>query len=660
MIKSRFGLLDQVESIPLETKKRLKKKYNNDEQGGNNKKYIETTYSELKSLRNEGKLVPGTLYRITDYQCTTSQENTKSANHQFDIIVQAVSENILSEDAKAIQHKGIDETAKGKYTRYDSSNIKFVEYITINNITYAKYEGPGILDSVSHIISVLFDVNNIIFNEFDLIVNKYYFVPQFIKIDSEQYHVANSDADVISFNNDIRGYFYDSNLAAWELKYCIDNNEDRFIWAKNLYLSPVSHNKCIKVVADHNENYIYVRQTQLDNENGLAWVYSGVGDEKNIKEFSEINNINDELLNLEDIIYTNSENLYVGETINIQGTSLTIVDFSEEGRGVIYKMIDEYDNECPYDFKNIMFYRTGSTIRKIYNYFDVDNNIYLYTFSWIGDDYIYDLSILGQTLETDEGSREGVFGNIIKECSAIKLEYYKNEFCFALPNNVIISHFEYDDGYFYGCFGNILEYNCISNTFGDSCKYNKLGSESSNNIFGTNCRNNNFDCFCSNNNFGKDCYNNTFGVSCSNNIFGNNCYNNTFEASCYYNKFSDYCNNITFENNCRENEFGHDFMDVILENGCDSIRFGSSTLVHYVKNIKISAGCEHLWIYSNNDINATDNNRLRNVYIAQGIKGTYSNPVRISIPGRNLEYETKVAKDSHGDLQIYCEADLVN
>ena len=54
-----------------------------------NKKYVDDTvkdniatqikYAELKALRDAGMLVPGRQYRITDYTCTTTQANTKSA-----------------------------------------------------------------------------------------------------------------------------------------------------------------------------------------------------------------------------------------------------------------------------------------------------------------------------------------------------------------------------------------------------------------------------------------------------------------------------------------------------------------------------------------------------------------------------------------------------
>ena len=122
-----------------------------------------TTYSNLVKLRDSSQLKPGTFYRITDYKTTTTQKETKSAGHLFDIIVTALSENTLSEEASAI-----------KSTRDD--------------------------------------------------------------------------------------YFKNCNLSAWKLWYCLDNDTSRFTWA----------------------------------------------DEAN-------------------------------------------------GKGVIYRMIDEMGNDCPYDFKNIMF-----------------------------------------------------------------------------------------------------------------------------------------------------------------------------------------------------------------------------------------------------------------------------------------------------------------
>ena len=72
--------------------------------GGIAQTMVETTYADLKSMRDNGTLTPGMWYRITDYECTTTQENTISAGNKFDVIVLATGTNSLSEQARAINH----------------------------------------------------------------------------------------------------------------------------------------------------------------------------------------------------------------------------------------------------------------------------------------------------------------------------------------------------------------------------------------------------------------------------------------------------------------------------------------------------------------------------------------------------------------------------
>lgn len=68
------------------------------------------TYAELKALRDGRNLIPGMFYKITDYECTTTQEGTRAMSHNFYIIVQALSCDTLSEIAKAdINTSGNDE-----------------------------------------------------------------------------------------------------------------------------------------------------------------------------------------------------------------------------------------------------------------------------------------------------------------------------------------------------------------------------------------------------------------------------------------------------------------------------------------------------------------------------------------------------------------------
>ncbi len=66
------------------------------------------TWAELKTLRDDGRLVPGKQYRITDYVATVygAYTGASSANHPFDLIVTADSANSLNEKARAVRHAG--------------------------------------------------------------------------------------------------------------------------------------------------------------------------------------------------------------------------------------------------------------------------------------------------------------------------------------------------------------------------------------------------------------------------------------------------------------------------------------------------------------------------------------------------------------------------
>lgn len=64
----------------------------------------ECAHSELIEMRNSGNLIVNRKYCIIDYVTTTTQDNTRSANHKFDIVVTATSNNTLSEDVKIIRN----------------------------------------------------------------------------------------------------------------------------------------------------------------------------------------------------------------------------------------------------------------------------------------------------------------------------------------------------------------------------------------------------------------------------------------------------------------------------------------------------------------------------------------------------------------------------
>ena len=322
---------------------------------------IEITWSDLKAKRDAGELTLGQLYRITDYQCTTTKSKTRSAGHQFDIIVLALSKNTLSEQAYAALHSG---------------------------------------DT----------------------------------------------------------YFANNNLSAWKLWYCLDNDTNRFAWAD-----------------------------------------------------------------------------------------------STNGKGVIYRMIDEFNNDIPYDFKNIQFKHPNNT--SIYSY-------YYYTFASTNAENNTDCSL------------------------SISNNIYSNE---------------------------ILPYIYLSKQL-----INRI-------LF-----------------IGNNCYGNTFGTNCYQNFFFGNCSSNTFGNDCYYNTFGYGCNHNTFGNYCK-----------CIKSSTNS---SVTSIFSFYRHNHFGDGCQYI-LFTSAGLASLDA-QVQNYNFAQGLQGT--SDAYLTVDGvRNRSYETKVARNSAGELKIYCEADLV-
>ena len=131
------------------------------------KDITETTWANLKTLRDGSNLVPGSYYRITDYTCVTCQENTKSAGHQFDIIVQALDTNKLSEEARTTQHAGDTYFANSNLGAWkiwycldnDTSRFSWVQGADEEHATYG--EDPLYYDS-----SLDTEINNVYYYGF--------------------------------------------------------------------------------------------------------------------------------------------------------------------------------------------------------------------------------------------------------------------------------------------------------------------------------------------------------------------------------------------------------------------------------------------------------------------------------------------------------------
>lgn len=422
-----------------------------------NEECVKVTYNELKNLRNNGQLISGQKYRITDYKTTAIVNSV--ADHKFDIIVTALDSKILSEDAKVTitdgdigskvselfswdmnpgnwQNIDIPELQFGDSTIYYQQGTRSVSQAGIIKVTFTPIQEDPETDDVCIGADIVKD---------NVVVSKDYHIGR-INYDPRQeennvYYLPISEAGSYVIRYFVKGassgfetnlkitaelyegysYFANTNLNAWEIRYCLDNDTTRFNWAG-----------------------------------------------------------------------------------------------SENGKGVIYYMKDEHGNECPYDFKNILF------------------NDY-YTFSYIVNDVIYDGTI----------KYNSCYGNRI-------LGTFNQDGTQKL-NNIV-----------------------FKNTSSDAlCCYNIFGWNNEQNIFGNACASNTFGNYCVNNTFGNNCQYNTFGDFCQNNSFNNFCQSNNFGTQCQSNSFGSYIIRITFGKQCLNNKFTNSSSgsDLLLE-ACRMIKFG--------------------------------------------------------------------------------------
>lgn len=402
-------------------------------------------YAELKELRDNGKLIPGMQYRITDYQCTTTEKDTRSAGHQFDIIVTADDEKTLNENVRAVQHEG-DE------------------------------------------------------------------------------------------------YFLNSNLAAWELKYCLDNNTERFAWA--------------------NED-IYIKSIYINLEPSSIFTRYSPGDRWKMSRFyycwkSETGTC----IWTTGLFVQEKEEAYFSydENDSEHDIIVLITKFETEcSKGVIYYMKDEWNNECPYDFKNIMFNRPLTNGEYDKN----GTNTWVYTFNAYDCDnsIIKDASLLNTLQLDDAGCR--CKGNVIKEYN---FAYTDKTFSMIRLNDIVfLNKYSLQDMTYFECYSNIFGNCCWSHTFGNYCYCNIFGCFCWSNIFGNGCSHNTFGNECNSNTFSNVCVKNTFGNNCWSDTFGNDCYLNTFSSDCWSNTFGNNCSGNTFSNGGNDNTFGNDCSNKHLE-----------------------------------------------------------------------------------------------
>ena len=370
---------------------------------------VALTYEELVELRTAGHLTQGQTYRITDYVTTTVAAGTQSAGHPFDVIVVALGNNVLSEEAWAILH----------------------------------------------------------------------------------------DGDT---------YFQNCKLQAWKLKYCLDNDTTRFAWAN-----------------------------------------------------------------------------------------------AQNGKGVIYWMRDEFGNECPYDFKNIMFARYKITtikgtatdlVNQYLGFADIQNSSVVYpsgaTLSTTAV-YRYTFDYLSGTTSRDTS---------IYQMSQSAIKVHDNEImAYFVDKKQQLNNITAGGTSFSDCYGNVFEtqnrnwaisgsvygnhvgsngYNnsvgnwFTNNSVGYSFQYNSVGQYFQNNSVGNGFGSNTVGQSFNNNSVGNWFNYNTVGYSFQYNSVGNGFGSNTVGYSFQYNSVGNNCYYNTVGQSFNNNSVGYSFQYNSVGNSCSS------------------------------------------------------------------------------------------
>lgn len=479
---------------------------------------IETTWTNLRSLRDSSQLVKGAWYRITDYNFVTTRLGIQSGNHQFDIVLLAISESMLSESGYACKHAG-DHYFEREVTE---GGIEWLYTLYVDD--YVESYGDEPVDHADDIHST--DV----FCDSGVLPHPGTGddVPVLYKTDTGEYSIDEPDYDDAYFYEgtyDLDGDEYDM----WG-KYEYDHDNEEWVFMQQYALTPI-------VVEDGELITSPIPETKIVPVNMNAW------------ELKYCLDNDKELFNW-------------AET---------------DGKGVIYYLKDEFGNEAPYDFKNILFQRKNITsvssndlsiftqgenshlgLLSNYGITCGDNNYYYYTFD----------------TPFNAGNDSSLFGdsayNTIKPYILAGQRLINNIVLGVANNNTIGSNCH--DLTLWGTVGeNNLTYNCYNllvaylsqtiMTYVRSTTFYSLGSTT----FGSGCFQN-IGNMLTNSEIGDGCNNNSFGTGnmgikmgngCSNNTFGTFNYNNTFEsgvANCNLGNFVSYC------------EFGIAAVDITLPN----------------------------------------------------------------------------------------------
>lgn len=393
-------------------------------------------------------------------------------------------------------------------------------------------------------------------------------------------------------------YFVNSNLNAWKVWYCLDNDTSRFAWADDSVDESIPASITINGVK-------YNRNPQEDELAGIhpyAWKADTAGK-----------------------VFTNEEapsgypsNAYNNSTGGKGTKGYTIGSYTSghegtnlpNGRGVIYRMIDEWNNDCPYDFKNILFKRPLTNGR--YDTGGTDTWCYTFNLTDLQDTSVnLDSSLVWRNYFDVSQTVDGVHDN--KILPSTNTDGNESN-VYELNGCVFLDIFDQD---FFGSYGNIFLQDCRNNTLLDG---------SVQNIFEENCKNNII--FGCRNHFGQGCSGNEFTLNAIGSYFGRECVNNV-GTGVYY---------CDFGNGCNSNHFSSILSGVTFGNFSSNNSIITQSRV--TSFVIFENGVEYVDLISNIQVDSQHAGPLKNITIKSGVVGTSASHKVITHPTVNDTFHT--------------------
>ena len=295
-----------------------------------------------------------------------------------------------------------------------------------------------------------------------------------------------------------------------------------------------------------------------------------------------------------------------------------------DGRGVVYRLIDEWGNDVAYDFKGLRFSRTDSSTTTWYYTFDkngvdrslarsssVSGNVLLPDDSYANKHRLNNIVFKSATSVFNNR-----FGRHSNSCTFAGGMVYDNVFGENFKNSTFSATVNYVQGNVFGagCYGISASLAVVGCVFGACCHDMTFTGHA---------------IYCA---FGTGCYNITAG-RVEKLVMGAECYNITLGTNSYYSFFGTGCASITagygFTRNsigaaCQDLVFGEYVTDVSVGTNCRGITLGSSSAAKsYCRNITVGAGCSNLYL----DPTGTTSGSIyyQNVTVLPGVSGASSN-----------------------------------